>query len=303
MIVFLLWFSSEYSIAQVGINTRTPSTAASLHLEALNVTTMDYGGFKMPVVTEAQQASIPVASTNNDDDGLMVFVNDPGTGKQCWEIYDAFAQMWRSIYCFNCSGEVLYSEDFDSYVDNTGITGDNASNGDYPGGVSQWTLTSFQSYGSSVPDIPGTLLDDEDYALVIGGQLECRDTNGSLLFETTPFSISGYSGVTISVDVSESGTMEYDDTMHLNDFACGDNFSDYVDISYSFDGGTTFTEVPNFSGGGNGDHTLIAEIIGTTTVTHTVTGVSASDMIVRIQLQTWAGSEYYFIDNLEVTCN
>ncbi|MDC7993502.1 hypothetical protein [Altibacter sp. HG106] len=300
-IVFLLFMM--VGNAQVGVNTQTPSTAASLHLESLNVRTMEYGGFKMPVVTEAQQASIPLSSTNNDDDGLMIFVNDPVTGKQCWEIYDAFAQLWRSIYCFNCNGDVLYAENFDAYVDNTGITGDSASNGDYPGGVSQWTLTSFQSFGSSIPDVPGTLLDDEDYALVIGGQLECRDTNGSLVFQSTAFPISGYDEVFISVDVSESGTLEYIPAFHANDFNCGENESDFVDISYSVDGGATFTEIPDFGGLGSTNHTLIDDLSSTVTVTQLVTGLSASTMILRIQLQNWAASEYYFIDNIEVTCN
>jgi len=89
-------FFSVFSFSQVGIGTVAPSSAAVLHLKTANIGIVKYGGFLLPVVTEAQQVLIPV---NDSDDGLMVFVKDISTGKWCLDIYDAKQKVWRSIQC------------------------------------------------------------------------------------------------------------------------------------------------------------------------------------------------------------
>ncbi len=299
-IVFFIFFVPMN--AQVGINTTTVSSAAVLHLEAENVHTTQIGGFLMPVVTESEQSNIPVSTLDNRDDGLMVFVSDPVTGKQCWDIYDGIVHTWRSINCLNvtCSGDILFQENFESYTGNTGVSGVTSSSGDYPSGVTKWTLTSFQAYGNSTPALPGTLLDEDDFALVQAGKLAFRDTNGVFQFQTQAIDISGYDNIGVSMEVSTAGILEYDPLKHINDFTCGEIESDYFDLAYSTDGGISYTKITNYSGLGTINHTLVSNLTGTVTVS--VSGLSGSSLIIRIRLQTWAADEHYFLDNIIVSC-
>ena len=82
--------------SQVSIGTTSPSSAAVLHLKTSNFGKIKVGGFLLPVVTEVQQALIPV---NDSDDGLIVFVKDTVTGRWCLDIYDSKQKVWRSIQC------------------------------------------------------------------------------------------------------------------------------------------------------------------------------------------------------------
>jgi len=291
---------------QVAINSSSPSTAAALQIDAQKLPTTNFGGFLMPIVTEAQQALIPVSTIDTSDDGLMVFVSDPGTGKQCWEIFDAVQQVWRSIFCLDekvCNA-VLYSENFESYAEDSGITGASATNGDYPASVTKWTLSSYSdSPRDGSTSLPGSLVNADDYALVKSGELEMHDTNGPLLFQTESIDITGYSSITISCEIFETGLLEYLPASHTDDFNCGDdtNGSDYVDMEYSTDGGATYTEVPNFMGLGNSDHTLSDNLSGR--VFFSVTGITGTSLIFRIRFQNWANDEYFFLDNIQVKCD
>ena len=263
----------------------------------------------MPVVTEAQQASIPVSTADASDDGLMVYVSDPITGKHCWDIYDGVQHQWRSISCqtvASCS-DILYEEDFNSYAENSGVTGASSANGDYPASVTKWTLTSFDSFGSTTPALPGTLVDASDYGLVTGGALEMRDTNGVFQFETTTIDITGYTDIVIGFDVSGRGDFEYDTTAHSGDYNCGFDNSDYLDIEYSIDGGA-FVEVPSFSLVGTPNHTFVfdetfASDGSLVNFSTTLTGLTGTDLVIRIRAQNWAGSEYILVDNIVVRCN
>lgn len=302
-ISFLFFFIITYNITcQVAINETSPSSAAALYLEAQKIPTTNFGGFLMPIVTETQQALIPVSTIDNSDDGLMVYVSDLATGKHCWDIYDGVEHIWRSINCQTntCSNTILYEEDFDSYLEDTGVTGASSVNGNYPSGVSKWTLTSFDMFGSSAPALPGTLEDANDYALVKSGELVIRDANGVMRFESSSIDISGYADIEISMDVRETGDMEYDPSVHSDDFNCGDTLNDYVDIEYSTDGGNSFTEVPNFSSFGNYNHTIVNDLAST--VSFTTNGISGTTLILRIRIQNWASTELYYIDNIVVKC-
>lgn len=263
----------------------------------------------MPVVTEAQQASIPVSTADASDDGLMVYVSDPITGKHCWDIYDGVQHQWRSISCQTVAGcsDILYEEDFNSYAENSGVTGASSANGDYPASVTKWTLTSFDSFGSTTPALPGTLVDASDYGLVTGGALEMRDTNGVFQFETTTIDITGYTDIVIGFDVSGRGDFEYDTTAHSGDYNCGFDNSDYLDIEYSIDGGA-FVEVPSFSLVGTPNHTFVfdetfASDGSLVNFSTTLTGLTGTDLVIRIRAQNWAGSEYILVDNIVVRCN
>ncbi|MFC7357152.1 hypothetical protein ACFQO1_05610 [Jejudonia soesokkakensis] len=316
-ITFIFFLINSVGFSQIGINTETPSSAAVLHLEASNFGTTTMGGYLMPVVTEAQRDDIPVTTTSDADDGLQLFLNDPITGKKCWQVYDSFAQLWRDIYCTEggtmpvCASNpiVLYQEDFESYAEDTGVTGASSSNGDYPSGVSKWTLTSFTAFGSNTPALPGTLSNADDYGLVQNGELVFRDTNGTFRFETQAIDISGYSDILISMDIREEGPMDYAGESsgsggpdHIDDFSCGETISDYLDIEYSTDGGSSYTEIPNYTTYGNSDHTFNNNLpVGV--VNFSASGISGTSLIVRVRLQNWASNEYWFLDNIRVTCN
>lgn len=309
-IFYLLFFGVvNFSFSQVALGTDSPTSASVLYLQSLNVYTTNYGGFLMPIVTETQQASIPVSTIDDRDDGLMVYVSDPITGKHCWDIYDSVADTWRSITCQNvasCS-TILFQEDFESYVDNTGVTGISSSNGDYPASVTKWSLTSFASFGNSTPALPGTLVDVNDYGLVKSGALECRDTNGAFRLETQSINISSYSDIIIGMEIWNAGDFEYDILTHTNDFNCGNTNSDYLDIEYSIDGGA-FIEIPNYSSTGTANHTIIFdETFGSNgtliNFSTSLTGLSASTLVIRVRLQNWSSSEYIYLDNIVVRCN
>ena len=147
---------------------------------------------------------------------------------------------------------------------------------------------------------PGTLFEANDYALVQSGELVFRDTNGALRFESELIDISGYNDIQISMDIRETGTLEYDPTKHSDDFNCGDTLNDYVDVEYSTDGGNSYTEVPNFSGNGNSNHTVANNLSGT--VNFTANSISGTTLILRIRIQNWADDEIFYIDNIIVKC-
>ena len=290
-IIFIFLAITSFSYAQIGIGTTTPSSAAVLHLETANYDTTKVGGFIMPVVTEAEQAAIPVAGT---DDGLMVFVSDSGTGKWCWDVYDAEQTVWRSINCNTPSVAVcdtqIYLEDFSGYALNTGR--DRRSNsGDYPGGVT-WTID------DSLADF---LNQDNDYAYTnAGGQFELNNTDGPVSLITEAVSISGFATVCFSVDIDASGDLEYNTASHGTDNS--NNQNDFVNIEYSIDGGA-WTLVADYGGNGTANHTLVAppSADGTfPTGQVSVSGLSGATLRIRITSNTWASDEYFYYDNILV---
>lgn len=305
LITFAFLIISYLASSQVAINETSPSSAAALYLEAQKIPTTNFGGFLMPKVTEVQQALIPVSIIDNSDDGLMVFVSDPITGKQCWDIYDSVEQTWRSINCLNqvCNSTILYQEDFSTYVEDTGISGASNSNGNYPGGVTKWSLISHTSVRDGNTAYPGTLLNANDYAFVKSGMLEIRDANGPILFETQSIDISGYASVNFTCEFQETGVLEYYPAQHTDDFNCGIESlgSDYIDVLYSTNGGVTYTEVSNFSGLGTAHHTIADDFTGT--VSFFINGISGSSLVIKIRIQNWSDTERYFLDNLQVICN
>ena len=286
-IVFILLGFISVSYAQMGVGTTTPSSAAVLHLETANYNTTKVGGFIMPVVTEAEQVLIPVAAA---DDGMMVFVSDPGTGKWCWDIYDAQQTVWRSINCApvpTCDTQI-YLEDFSGYTLNTGR--DRRTNsGDYPGGVT-WIIddSSADSLGQ-----------DNDYAYTNAtGQFELNNTDGPVSLTTQAVDISAYATVCFSVDIDASGNLEYDPAQHGTDDS--NNINDYVNVEYSIDGGA-WTLVADYGGNGTADHTLVAPLLADGTFPTgqvSVSGLSGGTLRIRLTSNTWAGDEHFYYDNI-----
>lgn len=293
-IIFILLTMTSFSFAQVGIGTTTPSSAAVLHLETANYVTTKVGGFIMPVVTEAEQAVIPVDVTTTRDDGLMVFVSDPLTGKWCWDIYDAEQLVWRSIKCNTVVAAVcdtqIYLEDFSSYTLNTGRDA-RTNSGDYPGGVT-WAID------DSLADFLGQ---DNDYAYTNAAeQFELNNTDGPVSLTTEAVNISGFATICFSVDIDASGDLEYNPASHGTDNS--NNQNDFVNIEYSLDGGA-WVLVADYGGNGSADHTLTAPLSSDGTFPTgqvSVSGLSGSTLRIRITSNTWASDEYFYYDNILV---
>lgn len=92
-IIFLaFFFSTCCSVAQVGIGTTNPSTAANLEVSGTTNGVGPYRGFMPPrVATVVQRDLIPATSV---DVGLLVFVMDPG----CLQLWDG--DSWENVNCF-----------------------------------------------------------------------------------------------------------------------------------------------------------------------------------------------------------
>jgi len=287
-IVYFLSLVMSFSFAQVAIGTATPSNAAVLYLKAGNFTTINRGGFLLPVVTEAEQALIPVTSA---DDGLQVFVSDASTGKWCWDVYDGVQNTWRSINCapMPLCGTLLFLEDFSGYSLHTGRD-KRTDSGDYP--VANWVVD------DSAADYLGQ---DNDYAYTnAAAEFELNNTDGPITITFAAVDISAYLTACFSIDVRGEGELEYDASQHSTDDS--NNINDYVNIEYSIDGGA-WTLVPNFGGNGNANHTLIAPPVSNGTFpdsTVTQTGLVGNSLRIRITSSTWAIDEYFFYDNIRV---
>lgn len=288
--ITVLLFVTMIVNAQVGINTDIPNDATALEIHAEN--TINFGGLKLPVVTEAQRNSIAVTAAS---EGTMLFVTY-SSGDRCLEIYDGIQDTWQKINCLTLAPVVLYSEDFESYSSGTGING-SGNSGDYPASVTKWTLN----------DVNGTLA-SSDYVETRSGELEINDTNGPIEFDTQSINISGYSNISFSIDLTGTGELEYNPSLHSSDDT--NSVNDYMDVSYSIDGGA-FITITDFNGNGTTHHTLIpyyisggagsAPFFPDDTVTQT--GLSGSSLVIRIRFQNWSGNEFFYIDNIIVTSN
>jgi len=290
-IICILVLISNIAFSQVGIGTTAPSSAAVLHLETANYTATKVGGFIMPVVTETEQASVPVGVI---DDGLMVFVSDSGTGKWCWDIYDGQQAVWRSIKCNTPIATVcdtqIYLEDFSGYTLNTGRD-KRTNSGDYPGGVT-WTIDDSQA---------DALGQDNDYAYTnASDQFELNNTDGPVSLTIQSVDISTYATVCFSVDIDASGDLEYDHSVHGTDDS--NNKNDYVDVEYSINGGA-WVLVVDYGGNGTVNHTLVAPTVSDGTFPTgqvSVSGLSGTGLRIRLTSNTWASDEYFYYDNILV---
>lgn len=268
------------SNAQVGINNSSPNDAAALDVSS--TMGIGFGGLKLPIVTPAQKLMI---HTTASSEGTLIYVVD-GTYK-CLEIYDGISNTWQVIRCTPAT--VLFTEDFSSYINNTGVDG-TGNLGDYPSSVTQWTVDSSNT----------NISDADDYGKVNSGVFEIQDTNGPLIWQTQSIDISSYSYADFSIDVSEDGSMEYNPSNHISDLDCDSSgtFSDFLDVQYSTDGGTTFTEVPSWNGAGTINHTFVANFSASTV---TVSDITGSSLVIRVLMQNWATNEFHRIDNIVVT--
>ncbi|RZT93138.1 hypothetical protein EV201_2290 [Ancylomarina subtilis] len=164
---------------------------------------------------------------------------------------------------------VIWSEDFSSYSGWTGIDGGvwpyytNRNLGDYPAGVSKWSL-----------DVSGcTLSDDNDFVQLLGdAKLNFQDVDGNAYWYTEAIPISNYTEVGISIDLAESGNLEN---------------QDLIVCHYRIDGGAWV----RFSRKNNDFGTAKA----------IQTGLLGNTLEIRVRVVNNEGGEIHSIDNVIVS--
>lgn len=179
----------------------------------------------------------------------------------------------------------IWTEDFDSYSENTGIEGDGSGGitniGDYPGSVTKWTLDPTNS----------SLFNNTDWAKTIGGVFSFRDTDGSggVIWESESIDIS-----------SATGSVSFQLTASNN--SGGFETADFYDVYYSIDGGS-FMLIQNWNSLGNATHTILGKISGVdwnSVETILQSGLSGSTLQIRVQALNNAATEQFFLDDILV---
>lgn len=207
----------------------------------------------------------------------------------------------------------LFVEDFQSYIDGTGVDGTNSELfdeiGDYAT-VTKWTLALTDNM---------QLINHSDYARTTANSVnstlvfKLQDINSPVTFETESIDISGQSQITFGLNL-------FFDTIGTT--SSGYESSDFFDIYYSIDGGAyTLAQDNGFShtysgtAGGIGSNPTesggVLSASGTTpqsetetinvTFSQTLNSLSASSLAIRfVILNNDSGSEDFEFDNIQV---
>jgi gliding motility-associated-like protein len=141
-------------------------------------------------------------------------------------------------------------------------------------------------------------VDAGDHYHVQGGQLEGQDTNGPSTWETGVIDISSCPFIEVNFTLSESGTME----------ACGSGCisGDWVQFQYNIDGsGWQNPSNSVFCAGACANVNIIqGDDILAGTMNYTTGCMPGGNTIqLRIIVQSWAGDEFWRVDNVTVSCS
>lgn len=140
---------------------------------------------------------------------------------------------------------------------------------------------------------------------VVGGSFQNNDSNGPAIISSSPIDVSSCTEVEICFDYSVSGTFE----------ACGTgcNSVDWIYMTYSIGtgmGAGTPTNPSNsyYCSGSCADLNVIWDGGAMGTSSTYCTGniplaAGETELEIEIGCQTWAGTEFIEIDNIEVTCS
>ncbi|RYM34594.1 T9SS type B sorting domain-containing protein [Brumimicrobium glaciale] len=137
-----------------------------------------------------------------------------------------------------------------------------------------------------------------DYWEVKAGVFEGNDTNGEAIWETTsPIDISNCNNIEIDFSIESVGSME----------GCGTgcNSVDWVRFQYNIDGnGWVDPSNSSYCSGACGNINVVASD-DTPLMTYSTGCIpnTGSNLQIRISVQTWAGSEYWRIDDVTVNCS
>jgi hypothetical protein len=163
-----------------------------------------------------------------------------------------------TIYVFTISiavnASTIYFENFDDLAN--GTTSD--------AGGSAWST-----------DISGgSFLDGNDYFEVRGGLMQARDVNGQVIWNSSSEDITGYTHVSIRVDIESTSNNK--------------EATDSITVQYILDGGSPVTiesRVGDFTG----------------TVTASVDGLSGATLQIRVIVACNGSGERYNIDNVLIS--
>lgn len=212
-------------------------------------------------------------------------------------------------FSFSQDYETIWKENFDGYQIPSGIEGESDGNsstnkflnmGDYTSSFSKWTIDASNA----------SLQNFSDYAAVfrttayLDPHFRVQDTHGSEV--TTPegayidwitedIDISGHTNVSVSMFIQETGDHES---------------NDYIDVSYSTDGGANYTRLQNWNNLGDSDHTLTGDTnyssscnsdldFGSTTVAFKIAD-SANTLKIKVTFKNGASSENFILDDVNV---
>lgn len=160
----------------------------------------------------------------------------------------------------------LYSEDFERL-----------SEGDTTPGDGSWTINTTAA----------AVEDSDDYFAVqerSGDKVfEGRDLDGEAVWKTETVDISSYPDVDFSIELTQAGDHES---------------SDFVDVAYSTDGGSTFTTLTDWNQEGGSGHTLTGDWPEQNV---SESGISGSSFVLRVTMQNSAGSEDLRLDEVTIS--
>ncbi len=123
----------------------------------------------------------------------------------------------------------------------------------------------------------------DDWFRVENGVFEGRDLDGDAVWLSPLIDISNHSDVAFEVDVSEDGNHESTDTLH---------------VSYTTDGGSTTTDLTDWNGLGDANHSLVDDW---TSETITATGLSGTDFQLEVEMRNNADTERLRLEQAKVT--
>jgi len=195
------------------------------------------------------------------------------------------------------SQTTIWEENFDSYSELTGLKGPNnftESNGYTTSSVTKWMLNPESLILTSATS---------DYLYVNvssgDGELYARDIDGAGRFITEDINISSQTGnVTLKI-----GKIDFEP------FSSGDfNGSEYVDIYYSLDNGSSYTLIPYQSGSENSaGHTFAdngdAGVDFSTSLNYSFDPGSATKVKVKIVMFNNGANERFEIDDISIERN
>lgn len=171
----------------------------------------------------------------------------------------------------NTSAQVtIWSEDFESYADDYGDNGGSGSNNNTVNAASDWTTENAASDDYFRVESSGAISGTRSFA--------GDETDEELTWTSESITLTGYSGVSISVLYNEAGSQ---------------NGGDYITIQYNLDGAgwTTLTN-GNYSNDIDGPNE-----------TATVSGLSGTSLQVRVSMNCDDDDEIWYFDNVLIQGN
>lgn len=275
-------------MAQVGINTVSPSDAAVLDVNSSS-DGINFGGFLPPRVDSAGKMNIASKATASDE-GLLIFFEDT----RCLQIWNGTDLLFEDLYCMPSTSAgpgLLGIQDFETSPATPTLP---------------YTVNfagSFQTGNGTSPSTP-THIDGRSYGVI----------NGSTDLDFGPIDASSFTSATLNFRLA---------AFSLNSGGNGLDGGDYIDVYVSTDGGATFSYELEITGNsnarydfsamgsqsisydGNNNPISVATPTGATGISYVeITGLpNAANLVVGIVMNNNDSNELWVIDNVELYGN